>query len=81
MIFKDLVGQELKQGDQVLFSIGLGQTTVATVLGTNSGLDPNNPQAAVQVGVTFILPAAPNGLVNGLVRVAAAPAAPTISEG
>lgn len=80
MTFKDLVGQPLVQGDQVLFSIGLGQTTIATVVGINSGLDPKNPQAAVQVGVTFIVPAMPNGLVNGLVRVAAAPAVPTISE-
>lgn len=79
-MLKDLVGQELSQGDQVLFSIGLGQTTIATVLATNSGLDPTNPQASVQVGVTFILPAAPNGLVNGLVRIASQAPAPKISE-
>lgn len=77
MTFRDITGNEIKQGDSVLFSLGLGQMMVAKIASTESGLNPQNPQAAVRVTLDFTLPAAPNGLVPGLVRL---PDQPSISQ-
>lgn len=70
MTFRDLTGNTLQQGDRVLVSVGLGQMSVATVVRTESGLNPANPQPAVVLQVEFILPTMPNGLVGGVVKIA-----------
>ena len=78
MQYKDMLNQNLKEKDQVLFSLGLGQSSIATVVCTESGLDPKNPQPLVRIAVEFTLPVAPNGLVPGIIKVAEA--APAISQ-
>lgn len=78
MQYRDMLNQNLKEKDQVLFSLALGQATIATVISTDSGLDPKNPQPAVRIAVEFTLPVAPNGLVPGIIKVAEAP--PAISQ-
>lgn len=72
MQFKDITGSALVDGDQVLFSLGLGQTTLATIKRTDSGLNPQNPQSSVTITVDVTLPAAPNGFVPGIVKIVAA---------
>ena len=73
MIFRDISGQVLADRDQVLFSLGLGQTTVATISRTESGLDPRNPNASISIVLELTLPAAPNGLVPGVCKITTAP--------
>lgn len=72
MQLKDTTGKNLKPGDQVLFALGLGQMSIATIAQTTSGLEPSNPQAGAHVVFNIFIPAAPSGLVN-LVKVADAP--------
>lgn len=70
MQFRDITGSVLSENDQVLFGLGLGQITVATVKRTESGLNPQNPQPMVTVSVDITVPAAPNGLVPGVIKIA-----------
>lgn len=70
MQFKDTLGQSLRETDQVLFGLGLGQMSVATVSRTETGLDPNHPQPLIKILVEFSVPAAPNGVVPGVIKIA-----------
>lgn len=68
MTYKDAAGNSIKEGDLVV--VGAQGIIVGTVQKASGlvGTDGNPPM--VEVGVLFPLPAAPNGFVSGLVKVA-----------
>lgn len=75
MVARDALGNALSEGDQVVFSLGFGQTTVGQVMRISSVLaagDPNNPPP-VFVQFTLPLPVRADGLVGGIVKAALPP--------
>lgn len=72
MIYRDITGQTLNVGDKVLFSLGLGVTATAVVQKADAVLAPNVPPM-IHLAVSVPLPAAPNGVVGGIVKLAEKP--------
>jgi hypothetical protein len=71
MSFRDVVGNNLTEGDQVAIGLALGQTVLGTVQKVDSVLSGNpNSQPMVHVSVVFTLPALANGLITGIVKAA-----------
>lgn len=69
MVFKDIYGQELKKGDQVLFPAGFGQMVPCIVTETNSGLSPQNPQPSVVLTLVVTIPVPDNGVVGNVTKI------------
>lgn len=70
MVYRDISGAVLQEGDQVLFPLGLGTSVVATIQKTDNVLGAN-AQPMVHVAMTLSLPAMQNGLVGGVMKIAA----------
>lgn len=70
MIYRDIAGAILQEKDQVLFPLGLGTSVVATVQKTDNVLGAN-AQPMIHVALTLALPAMPNGLVGGVMKLPA----------
>jgi hypothetical protein len=70
---RDLNGQEIVEGDVVLFPTALGQATVGRVVSINSGIaTPSNPQAipCAIVNLQVMVQIPPNGVVAGMTKLA-----------
>jgi len=79
MIFRDVLGNALQEGDPVSIGLGLGQTSLGQVQKVDSVLSGNpQQQPMIHVTVVFSLPALANGLVPGVIK--AEKPAPQISE-
>ena len=72
MIYRDITGQTLNAGDKVLFSLGLGVAAAAIVQKTDAVLAPNVPPM-IHLSVKIPLPAAPNGVIGGVVKLSEKP--------
>jgi hypothetical protein len=67
--FQDILGQEFKKGDQVLFPVGFGSTVPAVVTATASGLEPNQPQPSITLTLVVTLPVPQNGVVVNVTKI------------
>lgn len=69
MTFRDAAGNSLNEGDLVV--VGAQGIIIGTVQKASGILsaDPNMPPV-VEVGVIFPIPAMPNGMVSGLMKIA-----------
>jgi hypothetical protein len=80
MTFRDVAGQPLSQGDSVFFGTAFGQAIVGTVEKTDSVLTASQgAQPMVHVTFTLSLPAMPNGLVGGVLKIVP-PSTPTVGQ-
>lgn len=69
-MFRDIAGQPLSEGDQVFFGTAFGQAVVGVIQKTDSIVSGSpNAQPLVHVGFVLSLPAAPNGLVGGILKI------------
>jgi hypothetical protein len=68
LVFKDIAGAVLSEGDQVTFPIGLGTLVVANVQKIDTLVQGDAPQS-IHLSFTLSLPAAPNGLVPGIIKI------------
>ena len=69
---RDAIGNPLGEGDLVAFPIALGNIAPGHVAKINSVLaaDPN-AQPTINVSIMLTLPAAPNGVVPGVIKAVA----------
>jgi hypothetical protein len=80
-MFRDIAGQPLNEGDQVFFGTAFGQAIVGTVQKTDSIVSgAPNAQPLVHVVFSLSLPALPNGLVGGVLKIVPPKQEPLISE-
>lgn len=69
MAYRDVTGNPLAEGDLVVIGLGLGQVVLGQVARMDSVLAADkNAQPLIHVMVTFPFPAAPNGVVPGLIK-------------
>jgi hypothetical protein len=80
-MYRDIAGNALREGDEVFFGTAFGQAIVGTVQKVDSLVSSTpNSQPLVHVGFTLHLPALPNGLVGGILKIVPPKQEPTISE-
>jgi hypothetical protein len=69
-MYKDIAGNPLDAGDQVLLPTSFGSAIVGTIQKVDSilGSDPKSAPL-VHLQFNFSLPALPNGLVGGILKI------------
>jgi hypothetical protein len=80
MQFRDIAGQPIEAGDSVFFGTAFGQAVVGSIQKTDTILADSKTPPLVHVGFVLSLPAAPNGLVGGILKIVPPKQEPLISE-
>lgn len=81
MVFRDVAGHPLVEGDSVFFGSAFGQAIVGRVDKVDSVLSVENGSAPmIHVTFTLSLPAMQNGFVGGVLKIVPPASSPVIGQ-